>query len=68
MIPIYCYHNIVPQSQYNKISNRYKNLYVTTDKFEKQLKILKSRKIKVLSASEFISIIKNKKKMLRIVY
>ena len=61
MIPIYCYHHIVPSSIYKEILPINKSLYIIIDKFEKQLQILQNNNIKTLSTNEFIDIIKNKK-------
>lgn len=61
MIPVYCYHHVVPSHIYKNISQKNKYLYITTNKFERQLQLLKKNNIKTLSTNEFIDIIKNKK-------
>lgn len=63
MIPIYCFHHVVPLSIYKKIPTKDKYLYITTSNFEKRLQMLKNRGIKVLSTKEFVEIVKTKKEI-----
>lgn len=60
-IPIYCYHHVVPQHIYDKVSKKNRYLYITTKKFERNLQILKQMNIKTLLTNEFIDILKSKK-------
>jgi peptidoglycan/xylan/chitin deacetylase (PgdA/CDA1 family) len=61
MLPVYCYHHVVPLHIYKTVPIKDKYLYVTTIKFEEQMKILKNKNITTLSTNEFISCIKNEK-------
>jgi hypothetical protein len=61
MLQLYCYHHVVPLHIYKTFLIKDKYLYVTTIKFEEQMKILKNKNITTLSTNEFINCIKMKR-------
>ena len=60
-IPVYCFHHIIPYNEYIHIEKSKQYLFITVEKFEKLLILIKKNKMKTLTSNEFIDISKSNK-------